>query len=351
MEGPLETFETPKQDKMISLIAWLIIACLLFYLAVFTFESFLRKSPWFAVTQEISGSEQFEASTAQEVAIGQNTQAEDSVVEEVNAFATLDAEPVSNFGNVPKIEDENVSSGNGSSFDEASLGEEISFSKDVSAVSDLRSETSKDSTPVAAKIVEELVSNVSMFQLKLENTFTSRSQTFQFLKEMDFGDLEISLEIVSKNGLIHVLVGGLKGQEESGRIEKYLKARNHGLRLISISETAGELFFQGPTAPAVASDQKAKDLGTASDKNFELESRFKPYTIQIGSFLTRRNAVVLQEKMEEKGFSSAVEDKLQGNTYHYRVLVGNFSTRDEATSQATKLSESDDVPVYVRTFK
>ena len=53
----------------------------------------------------------------------------------------------------------------------------------------------------------------------------------------------------------------------------------------------------------------------------------------------------------DKGQSSKVEEKFQGGTYHYRVLVGNFSTRKEATNQATKLSETDDVPVYVRTAR
>ena len=351
MEGPLETFETPKQDKMISLIAWLIIACLLFYLAVFTFESFLRKSPWFAVTQEISGSEQFETSFVQETPVVQEPIVEDSLVEEVNAFASFDSESISNQSEIGAV-------GNQSSSDSADMvlgGSELSsnnsyFEENTSLESDKQLNSVANPAPAAAEIVEGLVSSVAMFQLKLENTFASRTQTFQFLKEMDFGDLDISLEIVSKNDVIHVLIGGLMGEAETGRIEKYLKARNHGLRLISISEAAGEVFFQA-SAVKTSPVQQSTSPGAGGLKDFEAESRLKPYTIQIGSFLSRRNAVILQEKMEEKGHSSTVEDKLQGSTYHYRVLVGNYASRDEATNRATKLSESDDVPVFVRTYR
>ena len=41
MEEQLQSISSPKQDRMISLIAWLIIASLLFYLTVVTFEGFL----------------------------------------------------------------------------------------------------------------------------------------------------------------------------------------------------------------------------------------------------------------------------------------------------------------------
>jgi len=355
MEGPLETFETPKQDKMISLIAWLIIASLLFYLAVFTFESFLRKSPWFAVTQEISGTEQVETTLVQGDEVISEPVFEETVIEEVNAFASIDADPEVNFReDVPLIQEAPVTSSTVTVQD----GSEAPFQNRQEVVSESSfttlAEEVEDVAPPTSQIVEEIVAPIQMSQVKLESTFLSRSQAFQYLKEMDFGDLDISLELITQQGKVHVLIGGQKAEEEVGRLEKYLRARNHGLGLVRISESDSEVLFQEAVtaeapSPTPAASAPVVHSGQAID--FDAEASMKPYTIQVGSFLSRRNAVILQERMQEKGYSSKVEEKLQGNTYHYRVLVGNFINRETATSQATKLSEVEDVPVYVRTSR
>ena len=58
MEEQLQSISSPKQDRMISLIAWLIIASLLFYLTVVTFEGFLRLTPEIQITQKVETSEE-----------------------------------------------------------------------------------------------------------------------------------------------------------------------------------------------------------------------------------------------------------------------------------------------------
>ena len=62
MEEQLQSISSPKQDRMISLIAWLIIASLLFYLTVVTFEGFLRLTPEIQITQKVETSDE-DAST------------------------------------------------------------------------------------------------------------------------------------------------------------------------------------------------------------------------------------------------------------------------------------------------
>jgi len=357
MEGPLDTFENPKQDKMISLIAWLIIASLLFYLAVFTFESFLRKSPWFAVTQELASTEVIEE------VLPSIEPAEAQVIEPV------ERESVADIARLPEqeiLEDrltapmegsfENIDSEVMVSQDQANLREP----SDISNQAEEAAVTEQVDTPVVEAISppafeEPVVSIEALSQLRLNAVFPNRKEAFQYLKAIDFGEMDLELELIRINQSFHVLVGGALPQSEMDRMQKYLTVRNHGLGLTRLSESDREELYSEVKVVPVESPEAVKKPSNSSQVkprrnagDFALQAGTKPFTIQVGSFLRRENAAQVRDKMLVKGFTSMVEEKFQGGTYHYRVLVGNFFSRTDATEEATRLSEVEDVPVYVR---
>ena len=91
----VETYQSSKHDKMISLIAWLIVGSLLFYLAVYTFESFLRKSPYQEIIQQVGSKNQDNSASVEE-----------------NADAVVASQPVDQSVNVefmsPELPDQNI---------------------------------------------------------------------------------------------------------------------------------------------------------------------------------------------------------------------------------------------------
>jgi hypothetical protein len=357
MEGPLDTFENPKQDKMISLIAWLIIASLLFYLAVFTFESFLRKSPWFAVTQELSSTEAIEEVPSSVKAVGSQF-IEPDIRESVADLAQLPVQDVTEAQVTVPTEN---------SFD--SLGSEVNPSEVEEIVAQTANITKQVEKTVAVEqlaqpVVEAALSSgfdeplemdKALSQLRLNAVFPTRKDAFQYLKVIDFGEMDLELELIRIDQSFHVLIGGLLAQSEMDRMQKYLTVRNHGLGLSRLSESDREEVLSSiKQVPADRSEPVNKASASAKVGprqqvgDFDLRVSGKPFTIQVGSFLNRESATQVRDQMLNKGFTSKVEEKFQGGTYHYRVLVGNFFSRTDATDEATRLSEVEDVPVYVR---
>jgi rare lipoprotein A len=64
-----------------------------------------------------------------------------------------------------------------------------------------------------------------------------------------------------------------------------------------------------------------------------------PFTIQVGAFIDRANAVRLMAELQKSYTAvSITEMKTDENTY-YRVRVGRFRTRDEAYHIASRLAQ------------
>ena len=64
-----------------------------------------------------------------------------------------------------------------------------------------------------------------------------------------------------------------------------------------------------------------------------------PFTIQVGSFISRSNAVRLQEELQGTYRDVYITElKTPENTY-YRVRLGTFKSREEAYRRATRLAQ------------
>jgi tetratricopeptide (TPR) repeat protein len=63
------------------------------------------------------------------------------------------------------------------------------------------------------------------------------------------------------------------------------------------------------------------------------------FTVQVGAFLSRSNALRLQAELKRLGYPAEVDEvTLQGRVFH-RVRVGRFSRRSEAEEQAEALHQ------------
>lgn len=83
-------------------------------------------------------------------------------------------------------------------------------------------------------------------------------------------------------------------------------------------------------SPRSAEGQEARQMLEGGDFYF---------SIQVGAFVSRANALKLQSELNRRGYPAEVSETLaQGRTF-YRVRVGRFSTRDQAGVQAHALKE------------
>jgi rare lipoprotein A len=75
-----------------------------------------------------------------------------------------------------------------------------------------------------------------------------------------------------------------------------------------------------------------------------------PFTIQVGSFISRSNAISLMEELKRAYKDVYITElKTTENTY-YRVRLGKFKTRDEAYRFATRLAQ-DGYNAYMTTIE
>ncbi|MCJ8345268.1 SPOR domain-containing protein [bacterium] len=348
MEEPLETLDTvpETQDKLISLMAWLIIACLLFYLALFTFESFFKANQYSTVdenfdvsssemildsSQEISGS-LFETEDSFLVNLEDNSlnHSESTLVEVENGpFVVVDQSPMVELNPMNRVNETFVELNQSQSSDSPVLVDVISENIEVDSVN-LSNEFSAPANEV--------------FQLKLANTFTNREEAFAAMKQMDFGDLDLHFDLVLYNDVYVVYLGKAIEQSDLSKLENYLSLRN--------TKTKFSILTQSDVVNIDQEIEVSRDQNVAmkpSVENFRTRAAMIQFTIQIGSFLKEKNAKQLRDTMFQKGFNSDVETLDRGIKTLYKVLVGNYGTRREALEAATELSESDNLPVYVRT--
>lgn len=67
------------------------------------------------------------------------------------------------------------------------------------------------------------------------------------------------------------------------------------------------------------------------------ESPSKPYTIQIGSFRAKENALAAVRRLSALGYQAWIEEAWVEKERYYRVRLGEFTSRDEARRVSDQL--------------
>lgn len=360
----MESISSPKQDRMISLIAWLIVMSLLFYLTVLTFEAFLRLTPEIQITQQVEPVNVETQNTdynSQSTMVDPTDLSTDFVSNsdsEVVDPAEILVEPVTE---VASIQDPAVEVSTPSVPIKSPEIEQVPVAQ-VQASRSVKTVDSIDENILMGSVNRELSElSPTLNQLRLGKSFLNRSEAFSYLKQIDYGELDISLELVQRANTVHVFVGNLMSKADVDRLQQYLSVRNNGLSMNILGSQEREDLMrtsnEGLSRPQVSNEQDFFSRANSapqvavlnSDFNFWDEAKLKPYTIQVGSFLKMGNARSLSDQLRSKSFSSDVETFFAGGVEQFRVLVGNFASRSEATKFATQLSEKEALPVYVRT--
>jgi|GEM_PF-1035327 len=372
MEEPLEAFETPKQDKMISLIAWLIVASLLFYLSVVTFEGFLRLSPDIRVVENMD-MENPDTANPGDVDPGfvleqETTTSETQVEPDYDMISESSETDIPSLAGI-EVERGVEQAGEGleeilDDPQEIALSQNEQYTKEVEPVVDQTTQNvsseslvvSEVEVPDIASVVQEATAELGpVYQLAMERVFESRAEAFDALKKMSFGDLDLEFELVQRSSGFHVLLGGELSRSELDQLKQYLSIRNNNLALQTLDVQGVENLLSsrvvkaGPSArQSLNREKSAARVTVPLGADFYTRAGALPFTIQVGSFLQEVNARQLSNDLQQKGYSSAVESKLQRGVAHYRVLLGNYENRRVASKEAAQISEKENLPVYVR---
>jgi len=96
---------------------------------------------------------------------------------------------------------------------------------------------------------------------------------------------------------------------------------------------------QGAVALNYARQQPAKAAPPQPEESF--------FTVQVGAFSTRTNAVRLQKELQRKGYDALVSESAGAENTLYRVRVGRFANRQEAEKTSDRL-RSDGFPAQVK---
>jgi tetratricopeptide (TPR) repeat protein len=62
-----------------------------------------------------------------------------------------------------------------------------------------------------------------------------------------------------------------------------------------------------------------------------------PYTVQIGAFANRENAVNQQRTFSQAGYTALIKEKKEGRRIYYQVFVGEFTDRNQARAFADEI--------------
>jgi cell division protein FtsN len=351
----VETYQSSKHDKMISLIAWLIVGSLLFYLAVYTFESFLRKSPYQEIIQQV-GNKKTEVSPADAgstvvASVRTEDKPESVILEPVE-------KNVSSETPLPEVAAED--SITAAAIEPAAQKVEPASELTVETVVVPETKVVQD-VPVSQVELSE-VNAVSVVDPSLMvsagEVFPDIEEVFRFMKQIDYGEEDIRADVVeTKDGFMVFFLSPAPEISQAARLENYLKMRNHGLKLSIRQMPERAIPLSGAEQPKetvkdTETVQKTEVLSnTELQDNFQYNAQFKPFTIQIGAFNSRERAESLMSEMSGRGYNSLfIEEKTLSGVANFRVLLGNFSSQREASIYATGLSEKENVPVYARSF-
>ncbi len=360
MEEPIDSFQSPKQDKMISLIAWLIIASLLFYVIVFTFESFLRKSPSVVVSQAMDDSYPEVVDTPfvieakpvpKETPISPEVKIVNPVIKDAVTVVTSPnstTDGVDDFfkelASESKVKDQFVNPVHSATSASQNV---VSQTQTVSALP-VRSPVAVNTPTVAPTLRNVEVPQILIKWIQIDQKFSSMRAAFSVLKELRYGNLDPEFEFLPSEGGYLVMFGMPASDSEVQAAKDRLEGLNSGLRLKVLSpQEVSNMQLQsrrmlGRATPIAPIEPEVAVL------DYRRISRQRPFTIQVGSFLSRQNAVALRDGLISKGFLVDVEEIRIGSQAQFRVLLGNYGSKAEASISATEISEKHELPVYVR---
>lgn len=77
----------------------------------------------------------------------------------------------------------------------------------------------------------------------------------------------------------------------------------------------------------------------AADARQTLKNSDFSFSIQVGAFGVRENAVRLQKELARRGYTTILDRNLADGRVVYRVKTGRFSTREEAVQMAARLKD------------
>jgi hypothetical protein len=365
-------YQPDENEKIVSAIAWAMIIALFLYIAVSTYEKyFIESTPGEIIISKVEAGTSTESSNDEistdtfEVDVEQNNQSQEGqnpVVQNTSSNTEVEnEEPVGIEIELPTEQ----------STEEPVTSEENNinisdYEESRKLVSKAISTEEPDTEPVVEPTVTEtaivvepqstvkepVADGVGLYLLKLQKTFESFDEIFGFMKQVDYGERKVQLEVIESNGRYEVLLGEPYTDYETRKLRSYLAIRNHGLGLNVVKAQARPVksssnTFSSDSLEGVSSP-KPVPVRAGTVESFKKKSQAMPYTIQIGSFLREEGARALRNQMMSKGYDADVEEVTGRGVVQYKVLVGNFFSRREAGSLASKLSEEEKVPVFIR---
>lgn len=360
MQEPIDSYDSPRQDKMISLIAWLIIASLLFYVIIFLFQGFLTKSPSMVVEQPIEENRpddlpfiiETPAKVDSPVVVTGPVVSNDPVVTEV--ATTVQTAPVDDFF------DQVVANRVQQTMFRNPVSEQGSTATPiVSAVRPVVRASSEVVRPVDAITPPPVVRTAPVQPavapavpqertIRVDPPFRNMREAFLRLKDVNFGELSAEFELLRSGNEYIALIRVAGSDSDSRRIATQLASANQSLGFAALSAEQWQALRRSESGVVSGSSTGSENLPDDAVASFRELSRQRPYTIQIGSFLSRQNAVALRDSMIQKNYLADVEEIQVSGKSQFRVLVGNYATKAAAGLSATELSERHELPVYVR---
>jgi cell division protein FtsN len=100
------------------------------------------------------------------------------------------------------------------------------------------------------------------------------------------------------------------------------------------------------TLPTIKQDSIPASLSKPSVINAPLF-----YTVQVGSFKTKDEALNLKSKLDKKGYQSYITTFDNHNEKWFRVRIGQFKTRDQAESSAKRLKSEEGLTSFIAASK
>ncbi len=95
----------------------------------------------------------------------------------------------------------------------------------------------------------------------------------------------------------------------------------------------------------------SEEISSPSDIDTSEFSKKQVYSIQVGAFANKRNAVSLVEKLKQKGYNSFIlKQSRPGGKILHKVLIGKFDRRKEALESSRILLQKQDIETFIYSY-
>src|SRR5205085_4466467 len=119
----------------------------------------------------------------------------------------------------------------------------------------------------------------------------------------------------------------------------------------TVKPAARSEAIKAPSAvPSAAADASLQDVDGTPGAMTPAPGRGEPrFTVQVGAFRVRTQAVALRARLAERGQDASLSEVEIAGATQYRVRVGVFVTRQAAQDAAARLGNEHRVSTYVTT--